>query len=116
MMTMTSSGDVANQRAIDIRIWGIRTTDGLLVAAIAEDMHRDLLSAFPSDHRYILTEAVAQANHLDTLTPGDVGYPRYEVNNVPIGFRSDRLRLEGYRPDGLWIFYPDDPGNPPTEV
>jgi hypothetical protein len=102
----------------DIRHWNVFTIDGLWVAAMSDDMSIDLQAAFGSeeDRRHITREIVGQANRLDTLTPGDVGYPRYEVALVPADLRSDRVRLEGFSPGRVWIFYPNDPVLPPTEV
>jgi hypothetical protein len=102
----------------DIRHWNVFTFDGLWVAAMSEDMYIDLQAAFGSeeDRRHIAREIVGQANRLDTLTPEGVGYPRYEVALVPADLRSDRVRLEGFGPDRVWIFYPNDPVLPLTDV
>jgi hypothetical protein len=103
--------------ARDIRHWGVETPDGTWVAGMADDVYLDMSAAFPADaeRRHVAREIAAQANRLDTLVPGDEGYPRYEIAGVLVGL-SGPLRLEGFAPGRVWMLYVDDPVIPPTEV
>jgi hypothetical protein len=103
--------------ARDIRLWGVRTPDEMWVAGMANDVYLDITTNFPT-HANCLDVArmlAAEANRSDTLVPGDEGYPRYEIAGVFVGINGN-LRLEGFGPGRVWMFYVHDPVIPPTEV